>query len=200
MTTTTTPVPAHDATNHDGLHRALTAVRGVVAIVIGVLALYFRVYSTLLVGVFVVFAIVEGLVRLVIAIRSTGRDRAWLIHALEGILSIAFGVIAFKFTRNLVSFTWAVAEWAGGIGVLTIIFAIVMWRRLHDAWLWLLSGVLLIALGVAVPIVTTGGLLAPGVALGALAILYGVASLLIALRARRRPPQPLAPETDGLVA
>jgi uncharacterized membrane protein HdeD (DUF308 family) len=180
--TATAPRPPRTGAN-DGLHRAGIALRGIVAILLGACALYFRVYSTLLVGVFVAFAIVDGIVRLVIALRSTGRDRAWLLHALEGLVGIALGVVAFTFARSLISLTWTIAEWAFGVGALTIVFAAVTWGRLHDAWMWLVSGVLLIALGAALLWFTVGGLLAPGIALGLFGIVYGVISLLIAARA-----------------
>jgi uncharacterized membrane protein HdeD (DUF308 family) len=181
ITVDTTRPPRTGA--NDGLHRAGLALRGVIAILLGACALYFRVYSTLLLGAFVAFAIVDGLVRVVIALRSTGRDKAWLIHALEGFVGIALGVVAFSFARSLISLTWTVAEWAFGIGALTIVFAAVTWGRLHDAWMWLLAGVLLIALGATMLWFTAGGLLAPGIALGLFGIVYGVVSLAIALRA-----------------
>jgi uncharacterized membrane protein HdeD (DUF308 family) len=186
MTAGTTHVPATGA--NDGLHRAGIALRGVIALALGACALYFRVYSTLLVGAFVLFAIVDGVVRLVIALRSTGRDKAWLIHALEGLFGIALGIVAFNVAKSLISLTWTIAEWAFGIGVLTIVFAAVTWGRLRDAWMWLLTGVLLIALGAALLWFTIGGLLAPGIALGLFGIVYGAVSLLIAVRAHPHTP------------
>ena len=167
---------------HDGLHRVGIALRSVAALALGVCALYFRFYSQLLVDAFVAFAIVDGLIRLVLALRSTGRDKAWLIHALEGVVTVAVGIIAWQFARSLISLTWTIAEWAFGIGVLTIVFAAVTWGRLKDAWLWLLAGILLIALGGAMLWFTLGGLLAPGIALGLFGIVYGGVSLLIAAR------------------
>jgi len=181
MTAATTHVPATGA--NDTLHRAAIALRGVIAIVLGGLALWFRTYSTLLVGAFVAFAILDGIVRLVVALRSTGRDKAWLIHALEGLVGITLGFVALNFAKSLISLTWTIAEWALGIGVLSIVFAAVTWGRLKDAWLWLLTGLLLIALGAALLWFTYGGLLAPGIALGLFGIVYGGLSLLIAARA-----------------
>lgn len=188
-------VPA--AAGHDGFHRAGIAVRSVVALALGVCALYFRFYSQLLVDAFVAFAILDGLVRLVLALRSTGRDKAWLIHALEGVVTVAVGIIAWQFARSLISLTWTIAEWAFAIGALTIVFAALSWRRLKDAWLWAASGLVLVVLGVAMLWFTLGGLLAPGVSLGLFAIVYGLVTLLIALRRQphaqpqlKTPPQP----------
>jgi uncharacterized membrane protein HdeD (DUF308 family) len=172
---------------NDTFHRAGIALRGVVAIALGVLALYYRTYSTLLVGAFAAFAILDGIVRLVVAVRSTGRDKAWLIHALEGLLGIVLGFVAFNVVRSLISLTWTIAEWAFGIGALTIVFAALTWGRLRDAWLWLVAGLLLLALGGALLWFTLGGLLAPGIALGLFGIVYGVVSLFIAARAHPHP-------------
>jgi uncharacterized membrane protein HdeD (DUF308 family) len=187
ITVETTRPPAHP---HDSLHRTGIALRGVVAIALGVCALNFRVYSTLLVGAFVAFAIVDGVVRLVLALRYTDHDKAWLIHALEGVVGIVLGVVAWNFARSLVSLTWNIAEWAFGIGVLTIVFAVVTWGRMKDTWLWLLAGILLIALGAALLWFTVGGLLAPGIALGVFGIVYGAVSLTIAARSHHTPLNP----------
>ncbi|HEV3088501.1 MAG TPA: DUF308 domain-containing protein [Candidatus Elarobacter sp.] len=189
MPTTAVTAPGPGAITHtganDGLHRGAIALRGIVAIVFGCLALYYRTYSTLLVGAFAFFAVVDGIVRVIVALRSTGNDRAWLIHALEGVFGIALGIATFRVAGSLISLTWTIAEWAFGIGVLTIIFAGVTWGRLRDAWLWMLGGILLIALGGALLWFTLGGLLAPGIALGLFALVYGIVSLIIAARTHR---------------
>ena len=178
-------VPA--TSGHAAFHRTALALRGVAALALGACALYFRVYSTLLVGAFAAFAIVDGVVRIVLALRSTGRDKAWLLHAAEGLVGIALGGVAWTFARSLISLTWTIAEWAFGIGALTIVFAAVTWGRIKDAWLWLLAGLLLIALGAALLWFTLGGLLAPGIALGLFGIVYGGLSLLMAVRSHHHP-------------
>ncbi len=66
------------------------------------------------------------------------------------------------FAKSLISLTWTIAEWAFGIGVLTIVFAAVTWGRLRDAWMWLLTGLLLIALGARAAVVHVGGLAGAG--------------------------------------
>jgi len=183
MTATAAHPPATGA--NDAVHHAAIAVRGVVAVALGIAAIAFRGYSTLLVGAFVAFAFIDGIARLIIALRSTGRDRAWLLHALEGLAGIAVGIVALNVAKSLVSLTWTIAEWAFAVGALAIVFAVVAWRRLHDAFLWLLGGVVLIVLGIALLWFTLGGLLAPGIALGLFAFIYGAMSIAIALRSHR---------------
>ncbi|HEY4439878.1 MAG TPA: DUF308 domain-containing protein [Candidatus Elarobacter sp.] len=176
--------PAYTGAN-DALHRAGIAIRAVAALVLGVFAVARPAYADALIAVFAAFAIVDGAIRIIVALRSTGNDKAWLVHALEGVVGIALGVVVFRVARSLITLTWTVAEWAFIIGVLTIVFAAVTWGRLKDAWLWLLGGILLIALGIALLWVTFGGLLAPGLALGVFALIYGAISLAIAVRAGR---------------
>jgi uncharacterized membrane protein HdeD (DUF308 family) len=185
MTVQTTRPPATGS--NDALHRTGIAVRGGVAIALGCVALYYRSYSTLLVGAFIAFVFIDGIARLVIALRSTGRDRAWLIHALEGVVSIAFGVVAWNVAKSFITLTWTIAEWALGIGVLTIVFGAVTWGRLKDAWLWVLGGLILIVMGAGLLWFTFGGLLAPGIALGLFGIIYGLLSVLIGVRAHPHP-------------
>lgn len=168
---------------NDNLHRTMVALRGVVAIALGACAIAYRGYSTVLVGAFVVFLFVDGIARLVSALRSFDRDKAWLIHALEGIAAIALGVVTVKVARSLISLTWTIVEWAFIVGALSIVFALVTFGRLRDSWLWLLGGLLLVALGGALLWFTGAGLLAPGIALGVFGILYGIVTLLIAARA-----------------
>jgi len=176
--------PAHTGAN-DGLHRAGIAVRGVVALALGGFALAKPGTATLLIAAFAAFAIVDGMVRIIVALRSSGGDRAWLLHALEGVIGIALGVIVFRVAHSLIALTWTVAEWAFAIGALTIVFASLTWGRLKDAGLWLLGGILAIVLGAALLWVTFGGLLAPGLALGIFALIYGALSLAIAVRTPR---------------
>jgi uncharacterized membrane protein HdeD (DUF308 family) len=173
--------PVHTGAN-DGLHRAGIALRGVAALAFGGFALWRPGIATGLVVAFAAFAVLDGLVRIVVALRSTDRDNAWFIHALEGVAGIAFGIVVFRFAHSLIQLTWTVAEWAFVIGLLTIVFAAITWGRLKDAGLWLLGGLLAIALGAALLWVTFGGLLAPGIALGLFAVIYGVLSLVIAAR------------------
>ena len=181
VTTTSPSAVAHTGAN-DVLHRAGIALRGIIAIALGCLAIYYSTNTTLLIGAFGIFALIDGIARLIIALRSTGRDKAWLIHGLEGLVGIALGIVTFRFVGDLIALTWTIAEWSFGIGALTIVFAGVTWGRLRDAWLWMLAGIVLIALGVALLWYTRGGLRTPGIAVGLGALVYGIVSLGIAVR------------------
>jgi uncharacterized membrane protein HdeD (DUF308 family) len=170
----------------DRPHRAAVALRGVAAIVLGALALWHPGYTTALIVAFAVFAIVDGVIRLVSALRTTRRDRGWWLHGLEGVAGIAIGIVTLRGVHSLITLTWTIAEWSGIVGILSVIFSIAAWRRLPDAWLLLLGGLVLIALAVLLLWETRAGLFSPGLTLGAFAVLYGVVSLVIAVRSPGR--------------
>jgi uncharacterized membrane protein HdeD (DUF308 family) len=173
---------------HDGAHRAALAVRGVLAIALGAVALWHPGYATGLIVAFAVFAIVDGAIRLGSALRGTQTDRAWWVHALEGVVGIAFGVVAVRVVHGLIALTWTIAEWAGIIGILGVVLSVAAWGRLRDAWLWLLGAILTIVLAIGLLWETRAGLFTPGLALGAFALVYGIITLVIAVRPPTRAP------------
>jgi uncharacterized membrane protein HdeD (DUF308 family) len=182
MTTTTHPpaVPHR----HDALERTGIGVRGILAIALGVLALSHPGIATLLIVAFAVFVIVDGALRIVFAARAVGRDPAWSLHILEGIVGIIIGVVALRIVHGLISLTWTIAEWAAIIGILSLAFAAAAWRRLHAAWMWALAGIVALVFAVVLIWATFGGLQATGYALGVFGVVYGLVSLMIAARGR----------------
>ena len=174
-------------TVHDGPHRAAVALRGVFAIALGVLALMHPGYATGLVLAFGIFALVDGVIRIAATIRAAGRDPSWWLHGLEGVAGIAIGIVALRGVKELTQLAWTIAEWSFVIGLLGVVFSVTAWRRLPDAWLWLLSGVLAIVFAAWLLWETKGGLFATGFALGIFAIVYGAVSLLIAIRSHDPP-------------
>lgn len=167
---------------HDGPHRAALAVRGVLALALGVVACMHPGYATGLVLAFALFAFLDGVIRIAATIRAAGHDPAWWLHGLEGVAGIAIGAVAFRGVRELIGLVWAIAEWSFIIGLLSVVFSVAAWRRLHDAWLWLLGGLVAIAFAAALLWETKGGLFAPGFALAIFAIVYGAINLAIAAR------------------
>lgn len=172
----------HRPAGHSPAHRAADAVRGVLALGLGAVALGHPSETGLLIVAFAAFAFLEGLVRIVTAMRAVGRDPAWWLHAAEGAIGIAAGAFVVRVARNLVTLTWTIAEWAFAVGALAIVFSVLAWRRLPLPALWLLAGVVAVAFGGALLWLTLGGLRTPGLVLGGFAIVYGVVALLMAAR------------------
>lgn len=183
MTTTHPPAVPH---RRDTLVRVGVAARGVLAIALGVLALSHPGIATLLVVAFAVFVIADGAIRIILALRGVTHDPAWSLHILEGIVGIVIGVVALRIVHGLITLTWTIAEWAGIVGILSLAFAGIAWQRLHNAWMWALTGIVALVFAVVLIWATFGGVQATGYALGVFGLLYGLVSLAIAARA---PPK-----------
>lgn len=156
-------------------------VRGVAAILFGALTFALPGISLLvLLILWAAYALVDGVLNLVLAARGARAGRRWGWLLFEGIVSIAAGVVAVVWPGIT---AWAllmvIAAWAVVTGVAEIAVAIRLRRQLEGEWLLALGGVLSIAFGVLLVAYPSAGVLAVLWMVGAYAILFGV--LLIGL-------------------
>ena len=95
-------------------------LRGVLAIVFGLIALVLPAVTMLsLVIVFAAYALVDGVLAIVAAVRSARRHERWGLLVLEGVVDIAVGVLAFLWPGlTIVIFVLLVAAWAIVTGAL----------------------------------------------------------------------------------
>ena len=116
------------------------ALRGVLAIVFGVIALVLPGVTMLsLVIVFAAYALVDGVLAIVAAVRSARRHERWGLLVLEGVVDIAAGVLAFLWPGlTIVIFVLLVAAWAIVTGGLMTAAAFRL-QLDHGRW-WLALG------------------------------------------------------------
>lgn len=177
-----------------GLARAWgpMVVRGGVAVLFGIAAMVWpKITVLVLVVLWGVFAIVDGLFSL--ALGTSGRDprgRAFLIFA--GVVGVLAGLVAFIWPGvTAVVLLVLIAIWALVVGGLYLAAA---WRfrgELRGDWLFGVTGVLALALGVVLLIRPASGAVAMAWAIGLLAAVWGVSQLVLGLRLRgltRRAP------------
>lgn len=149
-------------------------VRGAFSILFGLAALLFPwQLLTTLVLLFGVYALVDGLLAILYAMRVEQAQRSWAL-IIEGGLGIAFGVLTCvwpHFTARML--LYVIAAWAILTGLLEI--AAMAWlRRVGFSGLLLaLSGVCSIALGAALFFVPEAGMVALTWLLGAYASISG---------------------------
>ena len=163
------------------------ALRGALAIVFGVAALALPGVTMLsLVLVFAAFAVVDGVLAIVAAVRSARRHQRWGLLVLEGLVDIAAGVLAFLWPGlTILIFVMIVAAWALVTGVLMTAAAF----RLdldHGRWWLALGGLASIAYGVLLIVAPLIGALVLTWWLGAYALVFGVFLLILAFRLRAR--------------
>lgn len=162
------------------------ALRGAAAIIFGILTLILPgVTLAVLVLLFGGYALVDGVFNVIAAVRARGGDRPWWVLVLEGIVSIGAGIVTFVLPGlTAVVLLYVIAAWAIITGVLEIVAAIRLRKRITGEW-WLgLSGALSIVFGVLLMIAPAAGALALVLWIGGYAVVFG--ALLIALAFRLR--------------
>ncbi len=175
----------------------LILVRGVAALVFGILCFVWPVISLLaLVLLYGVYAIVDG----ISAITWGSRSR-WNWMVVVGVVSVLGGLIALFWPGiTALALLYLIAAWAIVRGASEIVAAVHLRRHLTDEWLLAGSGALSILFGVLVALFPGAGAIAMVWAIGAFAVILGILALGLALRLRslqqRMPPpeeQPLSP-------
>ena len=166
------------------------ALRGVAAILFGVLALVWPGITVFaLVMVFGAYALVDGAFTLVAAFgdRDGGRtrgSRAWLFA--RGIAGILTGIIAAVWPGiTALALLWLIAFWAMVAGVFDIVAAFQLRKEMRREWLLALSGALSVLFGVLLLVWPAAGVLTLVVLIGIAAIAFGITLLMLALRLRR---------------
>jgi uncharacterized membrane protein HdeD (DUF308 family) len=170
------------------LTRWLIGLRGVLAIIFGVLAFIWPGLTALvLVFMFGIYAVFDGVLTLASAFRARASNPRWWLGVLEGIVSIAAGLIAFIWpAQTAVALVFVIAAWAILTGILEIAAAI----RLRDEikgkgeWAIALTGVVSIILGVVLLINPGNSILALTWVIASYAIIFGLLMIYLAITAR----------------
>ena len=162
------------------------ALRALAAILLGIIAI-FMPGPTLaaIVIVFGIYAIIDGILAIVAAVRGFRKKERWWPMLLEGLIGIAAGAIAIFWPDiGALALTYLVAAWALVTGAFEIAAAIRLRKVITGEWLLLIAGLLSIVLAVLVALYPGTGALLLVWWLGAYAFAYGVVSLVLALRLR----------------
>jgi uncharacterized membrane protein HdeD (DUF308 family) len=158
------------------------ALRGVAAILFGVLTLYAPGTGLLaLVYLFGAYALVDGVFDIVYAVRH----RSYGALLVEGILSLAFGLVTFMWPRITgTALLYLIGAWAIVTGVAELAAAIRLRKVIRNEWLMGLAGLLSIAFGVLLFAYPSSGALAFAIWIAVYAIIFG--GVLVALGFRLR--------------
>ena len=194
---TTSPLPDDPA----GFGRAPGAVlaenwwavafRGLAAIIFGLLALFLPVATILsLLLFFAAFAIVNGVFGVVSAIRAASKSERWGSLLLEGLVSIAGGIIIVMWPGITIdAFVILLAAWALLAGCFTVAAGLRLDTD-HGKWWLLFSGAAQVVFGALLILAPFLGAVVFTWWLGAFALVFGVAQFVLALKLRgqRRGP------------
>ncbi len=165
-------------------HWWVWAIRGVLAILFGLLTFAVPGMTfTLLVILFGIWAIVDGITHLSLAFRSAAEHKG--LHATEGVIGLAAGLVAFFFplTTGIV-LLYIVAAWAVLAGITRILLALHLHESASREWMVGLSGGVALLFGIILFLFPTIGALAVALWVGIYAIVAGVIFLGLAMRMR----------------
>ena len=167
------------------------ALRGAAAILFGILTFAVPVISLfVLVVMFGVYALMDGVLYLVLAARGARRHERWGWLVVGGIAGIGVGVVTLLWPG--VS-AWAllmlIGGWAIVTGAASIAAAIRLRKQITGEWLMVLSGVLSIIFGALVVLFPGPGALAVTMWIGAYALVLGIVLVALAFRLRAMRPK-----------
>lgn len=171
----------------------LIVVRGLLAILFGLIAFFWPGLTFLvLVLTFGVYAIVDGIFAMLSGVVSSKYSPRWWVFLLEGIVSLAAGVIAIMrpgFTGFVL--VLVIAVWAILTGIFEIAAAIRLRREITNEWMLALGGFVSIVLGILLFFQPAAGGLVITLMIGAYALIFGVLLVFLGLRLRKwdTPPR-----------
>ncbi len=162
------------------------ALRGVAAVLLGVLALVWpRPTLLALVFLFGAFMLTDGILTLASAIAWRQWNRRWWAVALAGVAGIIAGVLTFVWPGITgLALLYLIAAWAITAGILEIAAAIELRRVIEGEWRLILSGILSVVVGVLMAAFPGAGALSLAWLVGVFAIVYGVLVIAFAFRLR----------------
>src|SRR5215217_19852 len=167
--------------------RAL-ALRGLVALLFGLVVLFWPgLVLTVLAVLFGIYALVDGAITFVPALRSSDRGTQRSLPLVEGAVGIVAGLVALLWPGLTASgLVYVIVGWAVATGVLKILSALVLRAEVKNGWLLAGSGALSVLFGVVLVILARSDVqfLAPFI--GAFAVVVGLALIVFALRLRER--------------
>jgi uncharacterized membrane protein HdeD (DUF308 family) len=167
--------------------RAL-ALRGLVALLFGLVVLFWPgLVLTVLALLFGIYAVFDGAITLVPALRSPDRGVRRTLPLTEGAVGIVAGLVALLWPGLSASgLVYVIAGWAVVTGVLKILTAILLRTEIQNGWLLAGSGALSALFGILLVVLARSDVpfLAPFI--GGFAVVVGLALIVFAFRLRER--------------
>ncbi len=163
----------------------MLVVRGIAALIFGVLALAWPALTLfLLVAFFAAYVLVVGVLAIVAGLRNRREDGWWLLSLL-GLVSLAAGILSLLYP-GMTALVLVLVIGAGALitGIIDLIIAIRLRKEIRDEWFLGLAGVISILFGGFVLISPGAGALALVWLIALQSIATGVLFTVIGLRVR----------------
>ena len=156
------------------------------AILFGLAALFWPgLILAVLIVLFGAYALVDGVLAVIAAFRSSGRGMRRPLLLIEGAIGILFGILALLLPGlTALALLYIIAFWVILSGIARIVMAIMLHREIENEWSIALSGVLSVILGLVLILLPGAGLLAYTWLIGLLALALGFALIYYAFSVR----------------
>jgi uncharacterized membrane protein HdeD (DUF308 family) len=163
------------------------ALRGVAAIVFGVIALLLPGTVLLtLAWLFAAYLLVDGVLGIVASVRAAERQQRWRLLLAESVLDLVMGAVALVLPSvAVVAFVLLTAAWALLTGGLMLAAAFRL-HVSHGRWWLALGGIVSLVWGVLLIIAPMIGAVVLTWWLGGYAIVFGIVLLVLGVRLRRQ--------------
>jgi len=164
----------------------LLALRGLVAVLFGVLAFMWPGATLItLVWLFGAFALVNGILSLVLAAKTPkGYPKVGSL-ILGGLLGILAALLAFVMPGiTALGLLILIAAWAIVTGIMELVAAVRLRKIINNEWLLVLAGIASVVFGVILLFQPAAGALALIWLIGAWAFVFGILLMILAFRMR----------------
>jgi uncharacterized membrane protein HdeD (DUF308 family) len=163
----------------------LLALRGLVAVLFGMLAFMWPAATLItLVWLFGAFALVNGVLSLVLATKTKGYPKVGSL-ILGGLLGILAGLLAFVMPGiTALGLLILIAAWAIATGIMELVAAVRLRKIINNEWLLVLAGIASVLFGILLLLRPAVGALALIWWIGAWAIVSGILFMILAFRMR----------------
>ena len=164
----------------------MLALRGMLAIVFGILALIWPDTTKLaLVLLFGAFALTDGSLAVAAGIAMSKYFERWWALLLEGLTGIVIGILTFVWPNvtGLV-LLFFIAAWAILTGIFEIVAAMQFRKVISGEWAMILSGLMSVLLGILLVVFPAAGAVSLVWLIGMYAIAFGILTLVFAFRLR----------------
>src|SRR6266446_7073138 len=164
----------------------LLALRGLVAVLFGVLAFIWPGATLItLVWLFGAFALVNGILSLVLAAKTPKDYPKVGSLILGGLLGILAGLLAFVMPGiTALGLLILIAAWAIVTGIMELVAAVRLRKIIADEWLLILAGIASVVFGILLLFQPAAGALVLIWWIGAWALLSGILLMILAFRMR----------------
>lgn len=166
----------------------LLLVDGILAIILGVLAMVFTsaTVTTILV-IFGIISILVGAVSLYVGLKNRDSDNGWGWLTFQGLASLVIGLVVLRFPDQTAAVLGLIiAFWALAIGIIRVVGAMDLRKRKSKGWGWeLAAGLAMLVLGLIFLVSPGLGTATVIFLLGLLALIAGIALVVGAFMVRK---------------